>query len=122
VLLHRVLKRIPITVTQAVTTDISIKRDAREPGVDGTCAGKWAAIPARHSIWRDHGPAMGRTPADRQSAQSSFGDITSEKSSARKTVNGSFKVATTGMRCEPGRGRLPMPPRFDGHKPLVHRA
>ena len=116
-LLYRVLKLVPITINQAVTTDISIKRDTREPGVDGTCVGKWAAIPAQHSIWRDRGPAMGRTPADRQSARSLFGDITLEKSSARKTVNGSFKAATTGMRCEPDRGRLPTPSRFDGHRP-----
>jgi hypothetical protein len=118
VLLHRVLKRVPITITQAVTTDTSIKRDARAPGVDGTCAGKSAAIPARHTIWRDRGPAMGRTPADRPSARSSSGDITLEKSSARKTVNGSFRAATTGMRCEPGRGRLPTPSRFDAHRPF----
>jgi hypothetical protein len=122
VLLHRVLKRVPITIIQAATTDISIKRDAREPGAAGTCVGKWAAIPAHHSIWRDRGPAMGRTPADRQSARSSFGDIMLEKSSARKTVNGSFKAATTGMRCEPDRGRLPTPSRFDAHRALVRCA
>jgi hypothetical protein len=132
VLLHRVLKLVPITIilqavttdisTTPVTTDISIMPDAREPGAAGTCVGKWAAIPAHHSIWRARGPAMGRTPADRQSARSLFGDITLEKSSARKMANGSFKAATTGMRCEPDRGRLPTPLRFDAHRCVAPKA
>jgi len=100
--LHRVLKLTPITIIQPVTTDISIMPDARGPGVAGTCAGKWAAILARHSIWRGRGPNMGRTPADRPSARSLSGGITLEELSARTTVSGSFKAATTATPYGPG--------------------
>ena len=74
----------------------------RERGAGGSCAGKSEAIRVLHSIWRGHGPVTGQTRAVPRSAPSWCGAITSGKLSARKTVSGSFKAATTATPYGPG--------------------
>jgi len=74
----------------------------RERGAGGSCAGKSEATRALHSISPGHGPNTGQTRAVPRLAPSWCGAITSGKLSARKTVSGSFKAATTATPYGPG--------------------
>jgi hypothetical protein len=95
-----------INVTAIIATIITImppsRPRVRERGAGGSCAGKSEAIRGLHSISHGHGPVTGLTRAVPRSAPSWCGAITSGKLSARKTVNGSFKAATTATPYGPG--------------------
>lgn len=99
---HAIINATAIIATIMVTIMPPSSPGARERGAGGSCAGKSEAIRVLHSIWRGHGPITAQTRAVPRSAPSWCGAITSGKLSARKTVSGSCKAATTATPYGPG--------------------
>jgi hypothetical protein len=77
------------------------------PGAAGTCARKWARIPARNTILRVLGPTTESAPAALRLERSWCGVITLARSSAERTASGSFAAATIVMLCAPVRDPWP---------------
>jgi hypothetical protein len=115
------MRRLDHIIIMAIPDGMLITPDVPEPGAGGTCAVRSAAIRVRRSIWLDHGRTMDRTQAVRPSVRSSSGVIMSEKLSVRRTVSGSFKVATTEAPSGAVRDHLPVLSRSEMHTQRIEQ-
>jgi hypothetical protein len=94
----------------------------RERGVDGTCARRSAAIPERPIILRDRGLTADQMPVAQPLARLSSGVTTSARSSATRTVNGSYRAATMAMRFGPALDHWPVPSLSGTHTERSERS